>query len=73
MNEADIADDRIQNVIDGGIAIASEKAKNIRALVPINTCYYCGSYVNNGVVFCDKDCLNDYHWLLRREEANKPI
>lgn len=67
---ADKADDRIQNVIDGGIAIAREKAAKVRALVPINECYYCGHTLNMGRVFCDADCAGDYHHLLRREKAN---
>lgn len=67
---ADKADDRIQNVIDGGIAIAREKAAKVRALVPINACYNCNATLNDGVVFCDADCQHDYYHLLRREEAN---
>ena len=69
-NEADIADERIQNVIDGQIAVATDKAARVRALVPIEECYYCGLALNAGWVFCDKDCQDDYYHLLRREEAN---
>lgn len=65
-----MADERIQNVIDGGIAIASDKAAKVRALVPINECYYCAHTLNAGRVFCDAGCQNDYYHLLRREEAN---
>lgn len=68
-NEADIADERIQNVIDGGIAIAREKAAKVRALVPCNACYWCDGYLNNGVVFCDAGCQQDfYHDIQRRKD-----
>lgn len=70
MDDADRADERLQNILDGGIAIAREKAAKVRALVPCNACYYCGAYVNNSVVFCDKDCQHDYHHLIDREKAN---
>ena len=69
-NEADIADERIQNVIDGGIAIAREKAAKVRALVPCNACYYCEGHINDGWVFCDASCQNDFYHELRRKEAN---
>lgn len=59
MDDADRADERIQNVIDGGIAIAREKAAKVRALIPTNCCYWCLSWIDNGKVFCDDDCMND--------------
>ena len=68
-NEADIADERIQNVIDGGIAIAREKAERVRALVPCGKCYNCGSDIRRGTVFCvGPECQTDYHYRLRRSE-----
>lgn len=70
MNEADIAQDRIDNVVAGGVSICSDKAAKVRALVPIEECYYCGLQLNAGRVFCDKDCQDDYYHLLSREEAN---
>lgn len=76
MDDADRADERVQNIIDGGIAIASDKAKKIRALVPIRECYYCGGALNDGFVFCPDDglpsegCQADYYHMLRREKEN---
>ena len=71
MDQADIADLRIQNVIDGGVAIAREKAAKIRALVPCRACFYCGGPLNDGFVFCaDQDCMTDYYHELGREKAN---
>lgn len=67
---ADKADDRIQNVIDGQIAIATEKAKKIYPLVPCGECYYCAHTLNAGSVFCDKDCQHDYYHELQREKDN---
>ena len=70
-NEADIAEDRIQNVRDGGIAICREKAAKVRALVPCGECYYCAHTLRGGLVFCDGvECQNDYYHMLRREKDN---
>lgn len=69
MDDADRADERIQNILDGQIAIAREKAAKVRALVPCNACFYCNSYVDDGFVFCDKDCQADYtHEKQRKKE-----
>lgn len=68
MDDADRADERIQNVLDGGIAIAREKAAKVRALVPCNTCYYCNAYINDGAVFCPEGCQQDYYHELRRRK-----
>lgn len=72
-DDVDRAQERIDNVVEGGRAIAGEKAAKVRALVPISYCYYCGTFVNQGMVFCDADCQHDYHHMLDREQANKPI
>ena len=70
-DDADRADERTQNVIDGGIAIAREKAAKVRALVPCGKCYNCGADLRRGLVFCGgPECQNDYYHRLRREEAN---
>lgn len=66
-DDVDRAQDRIENIVAGGIAIAREKAAKVRALVPINACYNCNGTLNDGVVFCDGDCQSDYYYLLRRE------
>lgn len=70
MDEADRADERTQNVIDGQIAIATEKAKKIYPLVPCGKCYYCDHKLKAGRVFCDASCKDDYYHLLDREKAN---
>lgn len=64
---ADIAQERIENIVAGGIAIAQERAR-VRSLVPCNSCYYCEAYLNDGVVFCDSDCQRDYHYEQRRKK-----
>lgn len=69
-DDAERAQERIENIEAGGIAIATEKSKNMRALVPIKECYNCGLTLNAGRVFCDKDCQDDYYHLLDREKAN---
>lgn len=65
-DDADRAQQRIENVIEGGIAIAKERAR-VRSLVPCNACYYCEAYVNDGAVFCDSDCQADFHYEERRK------
>lgn len=70
MNEADITDERIQNVIDGGIAIAVEKAKKVYPLVPCGDCYHCAHTLKAGLVFCDKDCRDDYYHETQRRKDN---
>lgn len=68
-DDADRADDRVQNIIDGGIAIAQEKAKAARILRPCGTCYYCNSTINAGAVFCpDDDCDQDWHHEYQRKK-----
>lgn len=56
---ADRAQERIENIVAGGVAIAREKAAKVRALVPCNCCYWCLSWVDHGKVFCDDDCMKD--------------
>lgn len=68
-DDADRADERVQNVIDGGIAIAREKAAKVRALVPCGECYWCGLALNQGFVFCPDGCQQDfYHDIQRRKD-----
>lgn len=68
-DDADRADERLQNILDGGIAIAREKAAKVRALVPCGKCYNCGTDLRRGMVFCaGPECQNDYHYRLRREQ-----
>lgn len=73
MDDADRADERTQNIIDGGIAIAREKAAKIRALEPCGQCYYCGHTLNVGFVFCaDDECMTDYyHEIQRKKDLGK--
>lgn len=73
MDDADRAQERITNIIEGGIAICRDKAAHVRALVPCGECYYCEHQINVGWVFCDAICQTDYYHELRRIEANKPI
>ena len=71
MDNADIAEDRIQNVRDGGIAIATKKTERLRALEPCGECYYCSHPLNKGFVFCaDQDCMIDYYHEIDRDKAN---
>ena len=68
-DDADRADERIQNVIDGQIAIAREKAAKIRALEPCGQCYYCDHPLNSGFVFCPDDgCMTYYYHEIQRKK-----
>jgi hypothetical protein len=36
------------------------RRKREPGLLPICVCYYCGSPINSGVLFCDVYCRDDY-------------
>ena len=59
MDDADRAEEKIESQIECGIAHARFLlARN--SLVPCGTCYWCGTGLHAGDLFCDADCRNDY-------------
>lgn len=59
LDEADAAEYRIESVIEDGINHARYMMEKTK-LVPCGSCYYCGSGVNNGSLYCDEDCRKDH-------------
>lgn len=70
MDDADRADDRIQKMIEAGIARVREAAE--RHLPAIGVCHWCESPVGQGRIFCSKECSDDHeHDRLRRKAAGR--
>lgn len=61
-DDADNAEIRYQNWLDGNIAKVRERP----SLVPICQCYNCGKTVNGQKLFCDIDCSIDYSYREQR-------
>lgn len=55
MDEADRADQRIEEVISDGIA----RARRYPSLIYTGMCYWCGGITGGGRLFCDADCRDD--------------
>lgn len=68
MDEADRADDRIQHMIDDGLARA--RARMERSLPSIGVCHWCESPVGAGRIFCSKECSDDHEHERLRRKAN---
>jgi hypothetical protein len=68
MDEADRADDRIQNTIDDGIARVRRQMERI--LPSIGVCHNCESPVGSGRTFCSKECSDDYDALIEARKRN---
>lgn len=68
MDDADRAEERIENVIADGIA--RSKRELDRRFIAIGLCLWCESPVGNGVVFCSAECRDDKeHDMLRRKAS----
>lgn len=67
-DDADRSDDRIQNMIDDGIARARRHME--RCLPSIGVCHYCESPVGSGRTFCSKECSEDYDALTEARKRN---
>lgn len=69
-DDADRADERIQNVIDDGLKEA-RRAKP--SLIPVGRCHYCNEIVVHGMLFCDteeNECAKDWEHEQARKKAN---
>jgi len=66
MDDADRSDNRIQNVIDDGMAKARRELE--RSLPSIGVCHWCESPVGAGRIFCSKECSDDHS---KETEARK--
>jgi hypothetical protein len=67
-DDADRADDRIEAYVTDGIANARRMLDKVR-LSPCGNCHYCGEWVKAGVLFCNKDCTDDWHYEQTRLKA----
>lgn len=66
MDDADRADDRIQRMIDEGIA----RVRARKHLQSIGACHYCAEPLTNGRLFCSKECSDNYAHEQERKAAN---
>lgn len=66
MDDADLADARIQSVVDEGI----QKSRNTPTMQPIGRCYYCDDDIAPHMIFCSSDCSLDHLYLQQRKKAS---
>jgi hypothetical protein len=70
MDEADRAEEAIENRIDDGIAHARHMIE-LRSIKPCGSCHYCNSRLNSfNDLFCDKDCASDWDWEQRQKRIH---
>jgi hypothetical protein len=67
-DEADRSDERIQQMIDDGIARARRQVE--RSLPSIGVCHNCESEVGSGRIFCSKECSDDYDAITAARKRN---
>ncbi len=63
-DQCDIADLEIQREIDRGL----EAIKNSKRLTSTGKCLYCESEVDEGALFCGKECRDDFEWLNKKRK-----
>lgn len=59
MDDADRAEEKIENTISAGIEDARYHLVN-RELTPCGACHWCGEYVRGSQLFCDNECASDH-------------
>ena len=68
MDDADRAEDKIEASITDGIDHARYMLAKLK-LAPCNACHYCGEWLKDGQLFCDKLCAEDYSYEQERKKA----
>lgn len=66
MDDADRAEERIENTIADGIA----ECRRAPSLIAVGFCHYCGDPVAPGRLFCDIYCARDWEYEQARRKAN---
>lgn len=66
MDDADRAEERIENTIADALAEVRRKP----SLLAVGFCHYCGEAVAPSHLFCDKDCASDWDYEQARKKAN---
>lgn len=64
MDDADRAEERIQNTLNDALAEVRRKP----SLLAVGYCHSCGEAIQTGHLFCDVDCRQDFE---AREAARK--
>lgn len=60
MDDADRAEDRIEQALDDALAeVRRAQQHGIRA---VGACYYCGETLVHGRLFCDADCRDGWEY-----------
>lgn len=67
-DDADLAEERIENMISDGMARARRELE--RSLPSIGICHHCESPVQNGRIFCSKECSDDWQALHDAKKRN---
>jgi len=57
-DQCDIADLEIQRSLDRAL----ETVKNSKRMESTGLCHDCGNSVDGGLLFCDKECRDEYEW-----------
>ena len=65
-DEADRSDDKIQNIVNDGLAKARREIEN--GLVACGACYWCESPVGRARVFCSAECSQDWQHEKKRSK-----
>lgn len=66
MDDADRAQDRIENTVSDAI----REARRAHGMKPTGFCLYCGEGVPQHYLFCCSDCSKDWHHEQARKKAN---
>ena len=55
---ADIAEQEIQRELDRALNLHNNKKR----MQPNGKCWDCGSLIEDNLLFCDKECRDEYEW-----------
>lgn len=69
MDDADRAEDRLEQVVADGI----QAAKDAVGLKPTGACYYCNETMMIPRLFCCPDCAQDWEWLQGNKGRNGKV
>lgn len=63
-DDADLAEERIESVIDDGLAQIRHRM-SYRELEPCGACHWCNDALLGGRLFCSRECSDDYELYKR--------
>jgi|APFre7841882724_1041349.scaffolds.fasta_scaffold364234_2 hypothetical protein len=68
MDDADLSEPKIEAAIEEGIKHSRWMLS--KGLIPCGVCFYCGSGVHAGELYCDTGCRDDHELQMKMKRIN---